>query len=608
MNPFPLIRNKWSNEHIMAGVFGITLLYLLPRWIENPGVIPGFLITLTFALIFDAVANFLRYKKLVCGVSAAVTVAVMEVLTPGIPLWGSLLGILVALGFGKHLWGGTGKNPLNPALTGVLFLSFLFNLQTSIFPVTLFTVLAMILSIQFIRFRPFAAIGFMAGMIFALLLSGEFLVGNLIMYGVVFWGCLVVTDPVTVSSNPLVGFLAGLSGSFISLYFSSGVMGLCIGVLGLNILSFFIDRTIGKFDLLKMPGYLRLNKIVPFSNEKTIFSDLTEPSNHKMDESPVHTVAEILNRIGENEVFGYGGAGFSTYQKIKSVIESKSKQKHLIINGVECDSGLIHDQWLMQHLYQEIVQGIGLLRQCLKFESVILAVKDTKNISFPKEIVIHQVPERYPIGAEKILIREIHKKNITPDGIPSEEGFLVLNIQTVYWIYQAVVYNHKAENRFLTVVNSHEKTGLVVKVPLGMKVQKVVEKLFPDYQGSVFIGGGLMQCQFADDNKAVDKSVNFIALSDLPYYKESALCSKCDRCSRHCPVGLDVRKIAELIDNNDSLQLQTSQKLFLYHPEKCLGCGSCSYICLADRNLSARIKVAKEYVKKISKNQKEVGY
>ena len=48
--------------------------------------------------------------------------------------------------------------------------------------------------------------------------------------------------------------------------------------------------------------------------------------------------------------------------------------------------------------------------------------------------------------------------------------------------------------------------------------------MFPHYQGQVFVGGGMMQCHSADEEEVIGKDVNFIALGDLPYYKESPLC------------------------------------------------------------------------------------
>lgn len=109
MNTFSLVRTKWSNEHIMAAVFIVSVLYLLPQWLQSPKELLDFAAVLILGLLIDVIANIIRYKRLVCAVSAAVTVAVLQVLTPGVPLWGRILGVAFALLVGKHFEGGTGK-------------------------------------------------------------------------------------------------------------------------------------------------------------------------------------------------------------------------------------------------------------------------------------------------------------------------------------------------------------------------------------------------------------------------------------------------------------------------------------------------------------------
>jgi Na+-transporting NADH:ubiquinone oxidoreductase subunit B len=53
------------------------------------------------------------------------------ILPPSIPLWQVALGITFAVVIGKEIFGGTGKNFLNPALTGRAFLYFAYPAQNS---------------------------------------------------------------------------------------------------------------------------------------------------------------------------------------------------------------------------------------------------------------------------------------------------------------------------------------------------------------------------------------------------------------------------------------------------------------------------------------------
>lgn len=90
MKQFPLVRLRRTNEHIMAAVFFVLVMYQIPFWVGKPTYILNFLTVLAVGLLIDTILNLLRYKRLVCSVSASVTVGVILALFPAIPVWGAL--------------------------------------------------------------------------------------------------------------------------------------------------------------------------------------------------------------------------------------------------------------------------------------------------------------------------------------------------------------------------------------------------------------------------------------------------------------------------------------------------------------------------------------
>lgn len=587
MTTFPLIRTKWSSEHIMAELFFVLLLYLLPGWIKSPSSILGFLAVLSLGLFIDTSINYIRYKKPICAVSAAVTAAILDILTPGIPLSGKLMGIAFALIIGKHIWGGTGKNILNPGVTGLLFVSMIFDIKSQAPSPTFLLFLALLLSLRFITFRPFAALGIMAGMVLALAYRQELSLNQIVTYGVVFWGCILATDPVTVTPNPYFGLILGLLSGLIPLLLGDVPFYMALGLLLLNIASYALD--IFSVKPLINPARYKIKRAIPYFDEDKSVKDLTEQENSPVEKSPTLEANEILRRIQHNGVFGMGGGAFPTFQKINTAIMSNAADKHLIINGVECDPGLIHDKWILKSFPDEICKGIELLSKCISFKSVTIAVKSPKGLNFPDNLKVYTVSDYYPAGAEKHLIKEVLNIKLPYDAVPASQGILVLNVQTVYSIYEAVIKNLKINARYLTLANIKEGAGMVVRVPLESRVMEIVNSIYPQYSFA-FCGGGVMQCHTATEDEVIGKNINFIAVSDFPHYKESYLCSKCSFCNIRCPEGLRVNKIAELVDNNEL------DKLNPYHPERCLSCGICSFGCPAGKNLSSRVKTAKEYI------------
>ncbi|MFA5857427.1 MAG: RnfABCDGE type electron transport complex subunit D, partial [Elusimicrobiota bacterium] len=554
-------------------------------WIKSPQELLNFIVVLITALGIDVILNFIRYKQITCAVSAGVTTAILQVLTPGVPLGWRITGITAALVLGKHVWGGTGKNAVNPALAGLAIISFFYKLNFPMFNWSYWILAASVLSLPFILSRPYAAVGLISGMSAFLVFSNNFSVNTLISYGILFFGCLVITDPVTVTHKKTVGLLTGFTAGIVPLLLSNSLFVFSVSILTFNALSRILDDCIPE----RKPGRgykkLRIKSLLPYNINTTKFADLTKPDTQNYREESLDNlqICDILQRIKENYVYGCGGAAFSVSQKIGAVIHSNVKTKFFVINAAECDPGLVHDKWLLHKYSVEINKGIQAVLKCVPFTETVLAVKDNSDLNFPAGVRITKLPEYFPVGAEKNVIRCVFNTQLNTTDIPAEKGFLVLNLQTVFAVYEAVYLNKTAGTKFITILNLKTQESYAAKVTLGEKIRNIVNNLYP---GTVisFTGGGAMQARLVEDGDVIEKTTNFISIASMPRYKESPLCSRCNSCTQHCPAGLEVRRIAELVDNGKPVLTAK------YNPENCISCGICSYICPAGRNLELRIK------------------
>lgn len=589
MNSFSLIRTKWSNEHIMAALVGVLVLYLIPEWIGKPILVLQFVILLAVALFLDSAINFYRYKRPICAVSAAVTTGIITVLTQGVSLWGQLLAIIVALVLGKHIFGGTGKNIVNPALVGIIFVSIFYPIEYFEGKPSYLILPAVLLSLLFIRMRPFAAVGFMIGMAIALSIKAEGFLSLTEFYSVIFLGSIVLTDPVTVTDHPTVGSIGGLLTGFFPSIISNSMLTILIAILILNVISRWADELL-KYHV-PYRKKVRIRKILPYQVRTLPLIDMVLQDESVNGSENSLDSREILKRIKENEVYGQGGAAFSTYDKINSLLHSKVDKKHFIINGAECDPGLTHDQWILLHKFDQVSKGIHYLAKCIRFDTITLAVKHGEDLNEVSGVAIRKIPDYYPVGAERFLIKELFHVELSKQQITSEEGYLILNVQTIYSIYEAVWSNQKIDSKYITVADLKNNLGYVVNVKLGENVQSLRTKL-GQKSGSIFCGGGAMQCHHASEEDFVDKTTNFIAFSDFPRYKESPLCSQCGLCKKYCPMGIPVNRIVDEMKNGAPHEKSTT-KINL-----CMQCGNCSRVCLAGRNLAAKMKEGKRKVEK----------
>lgn len=102
-------------------------------WLFGYSVLIQLLIACSTALLAEAVCLYLRKRPIkVClfDLSAILTAVLLALAIPAIaPWWIGVTGVLFAIIIGKHVYGGLGYNPFNPAMTGYVFLLISFPLQ-----------------------------------------------------------------------------------------------------------------------------------------------------------------------------------------------------------------------------------------------------------------------------------------------------------------------------------------------------------------------------------------------------------------------------------------------------------------------------------------------
>jgi len=114
------------------------LIALVPALIAivfffGPGVLVNITLAITVALMAEAVMLKLRdrpLKPFLTDGSAIVTAVLFAMAIPPLaPWWLTTIGILFAIIFAKHLFGGLGYNPFNPAMVAYVLLLLSFPLE-----------------------------------------------------------------------------------------------------------------------------------------------------------------------------------------------------------------------------------------------------------------------------------------------------------------------------------------------------------------------------------------------------------------------------------------------------------------------------------------------
>ncbi|MBQ6369672.1 MAG: RnfABCDGE type electron transport complex subunit D [Parasporobacterium sp.] len=135
----PHIRQKTSTPRIMADV----IIALMPALIASVIIFGYRAVVVTGVCVAGCVlAEFiwqkLMHQKVTVGDLTAVVTGILLAynLPVGIPIWQALVGCIVAIIGIKQLFGGVGKNFVNPAITAriVMFLAFSVSMTTWVFP------------------------------------------------------------------------------------------------------------------------------------------------------------------------------------------------------------------------------------------------------------------------------------------------------------------------------------------------------------------------------------------------------------------------------------------------------------------------------------------
>ncbi len=307
---------------------------------------------------------------------------------------------------------------------------------------------------------------------------------------------------------------------------------------------------------------------------------------------------EILEKIKWAGIVGLGGAGFPTHIKLNPPPDKKIE--YIIVNAAECEPYLTTDHRVLLEETERIVIGLQIMLSLHKGAKGIIAIETnkpdalkkldefTKNI--PEIEVVGLVP-KYPQGAEKQLIYACTNREVPSGKLPADVGCIVNNVDTVIAVHRAIVRGRPLMRKVVTLTGGAIKNPGNYKVRLGMSLRDLIEEAggFNENPRKIICGGPMMGvANFDLDVPMVKTSSAFIFYTE----KEAELppeqnCIRCGRCVEHCPIGLMPLDLNYYVLSGD---MDTFKK---YNGLDCIECGSCSYVCPANRHLAQSIRATR---------------
>lgn len=313
---------------------------------------------------------------------------------------------------------------------------------------------------------------------------------------------------------------------------------------------------------------------------------------------------EIVKRCAENGIVGMGGATFPSHVKL-SIPPGKSCDI-LIINGVECEPFLTSDHRVMLERGEEMLAGVTILMKALGVTRAMVGIENNKPDAIEHltrlasgfdGITIHPLKVKYPQGGEKQLIRALIKREVPSGKLPIDVGTVVHNVGTALAVYEAVQKNKPLIERVVTVTGKELTKPGNMQVRIGTPFLKLIEAAggMPETTGKIVNGGPMMGKAVNSLDVPVTKGTSGIILfpAGESVRAKSSPCIRCGKCISACALGLEPFLLMTLSEK------QLKEKMEKERIMDCMECGSCSYICPANRPLLDYIRLGKQQVGKM---------
>ena len=302
---------------------------------------------------------------------------------------------------------------------------------------------------------------------------------------------------------------------------------------------------------------------------------------------------EYIKRIREAGIVGFGGATFPTAVKLSPPPDKKINW--LIVNGVECEPYLNCDNRLMLEGAEKVVRGLQLVMRIFPEAKGVIAIENNKPQAIAvmndlvaklgaKGITVQPLTVKYPQGAEKMLIEAITGQEYVVTALPADVGCIILNVRTVYQIYRAIAEGNPATTRVVTVTGDAVAHPKNIRVPLGTSVRELVDLCggFKEQPVKILSGGPMMGVSMRSIDVPVVKGTSgILALTaKSAMLKPITPCLRCGRCVTACPMGLVPSVLDSLVRERFYTRFEEEGGM------NCIECGSCTYMCPANRPLT----------------------
>lgn len=234
---------------------------------------------------------------------------------------------------------------------------------------------------------------------------------------------------------------------------------------------------------------------------------------------------DYLQKIKDAGIVGVGGAGFPTGIKFSTQIPGG----YLIANAAECEPILGHNVKFMEEQPEVLVRGMkyimeltgakeGYIAIKTKYRKALLALgKACKN---EPNISIKILPNMYPAGDERVIVRETLGVILQPGQLPLEANAIISNVETIKHVVNAIEDDKPLIDKDLTVGGRVQNPSIFLDVPIGLPISVFIERAggYINPHGEI-VRGGPFTGRPAQEDEPINKTTGGLLVA-MPYLQE----------------------------------------------------------------------------------------
>ncbi len=286
-----------------------------------------------------------------------------------------------------------------------------------------------------------------------------------------------------------------------------------------------VGQDVKKGELIAVPEGLGANIHSSVYGKVTAINDavVIELADEQPQEFvPIKETSSYIEAVQEAGIVGAGGAGFPAHVKFNTEV----KDGFVLVNAAECEPVLKHNIKLMEETPELLINGLKYAMEMTKAAKGYICIKPKhrkammvlgKAIKAEPNIELKFLPNIYPAGDERVIIREVLDVVLEPGQLPSVANAVVSNVETLKNVALAIENRQPVITKDVTVggrIKGDVDGVAYMDVPVGMPVGHYIELSggVEKNSGEIVVGGPFTG-RSGDVNTPITKTTGGILVS-----------------------------------------------------------------------------------------------